>query len=278
MKIFSKTLGKEVDVECIEKEQDGQMMVVIKHASLQNLIYNELGIGKDPDCIRIEDARPHSPYPVYKCTIWDKERERCVVGIGSGKPATLTTKIANNYADESASNRAFDRAAILYLQIPARQLSEEEVGIFLPEDITPTINSTPNIQDNDQDIAIVEAPLQIPDMPTYEDDGEEEEFKDAPIVDVKSEPQPEPETVATEEIMTAPTEPDPEPEKAADDNGDYIIDFGKYGGNATPLRDIVADPMGLEWAKKCAKIQNPNPKIADKINVIKDYLAANNLI
>ena len=276
MKIFSNTIGRELDVDVIQKEQDGKVMTVITHASLLNIIYNELNICKDPDCIKMEDARPHSPYPVYRCTIWDKERNRCVIGIGSGKPETLTAEIASNYADESASNRAFDRAAITYLQFPGRQLSEEEVGIFLPEDITPVIpEATPMdikmpvssqaVQDEIVDSSPVEPIMAAPISSTTETVEEEPEtpFAEAPIDN----------TPDVDEVEAVPTADIP-----ADENGDFIVDFGKYEKTPTKLRDVVADEKGLEWAKKCASIPKPNAKIVDKIQVIKDYLNANKLI
>ena len=127
MKLYSKTANQELEVDVMTKEQNGQVLTVIKHASLQDIIYNQLAICKGPENISI-DLLSHNPYPVYRCTIWDKERDRYAVGIGSGKPETLAAGIASDYADESASNRAFDRAAITYLQFPGRQLSEGELG------------------------------------------------------------------------------------------------------------------------------------------------------
>lgn len=261
MKIYSKTIGQEIEVDTMEKEQNGQVMTVIKHASLMDVIYNQLDICKDPECIKIEDARPHSPYPVYRCTIWDKERQRVAIGIGSGKPETLTAGIAADYADESASNRAFDRAAITYLQFPGRQLSEEEVGIFLPEDITAAI---PNVSEE------IDIPYQQGDLI---DSSPVEPIASAPISSVEVEPEIE----TMEPFMNAPIEEEPEV-SVPDVNGDVIIDFGKYQSDPKKLSDIVATEDGLEWAKRCTKIKAPKPSIVDQINTIKTYLEANGLM
>lgn len=251
MKLYSNTVGRELDVDTMEKEQNGQYLTVIKHASLMDIIYNQLGICKDPDCIRIEDARPNSPYPVYKCTIWDKENGRCTVGIGSGKPETLPAGIPSDYADESASNRAFDRAAITYLQFPGRQLSEEEVGIFLPMDF--------------------EATVELPDEPI--DDEPVPPIKDAPI-----------KTQVGDNFNDAMNPPEDTEEKADEpaveetpsiDTSDLeaigakIVQFGKYKNKPMTVKELCETDS--TWVDGCIKITTPSVSIKDSVDALRIY-------
>jgi hypothetical protein len=269
MKLYSKTANQELEVDVMTKEQNGQVLTVIKHASLQDIIYNQLAICKGPENISI-DLLSHNPYPVYRCTIWDKERDRYAVGIGSGKPETLAAGIASDYADESASNRAFDRAAITYLQFPGRQLSEEEVGIFLPGDLISSVD-TP-IQDEEQ-------PMVNEPVPT---------IKSAPITQTTEgdfanamNPPVEPEAPAAEETnVEQPVENTPAPTDAsavdAATVGAKIISFGKYSSN--PLTVAEACDHDLDWVLKCVKITHPSDAIKDDIEALRAYVTAKVLI
>lgn len=250
MKLYSKTAGKELDVDIMQKEQDGQVLTVIKHASLMDIIYNQLNVCKDPDCIKMEDARPHSPYPVYKCTIWDKESNRCCVGIGSGKPETLPAGIPLNYADESASNRAFDRAAITFLQFPGRQLSEEEVGIFLPIDLEPAIE----MPETSEDMPMANEPVpQIKNAPIKTQVADNFEGMNPPE-EAKSEE-------TTDKVEDKPID--------ANTAGARIITFGKYKNNPKTVKEIYEEDRA--WVDKCLAIANPNPTIKDDIDALRIY-------
>lgn len=258
MKLYSKTIERELDVETMEKEQNGQILTVIKHASLMDIIYNQIELCKDPDCIKIEDARPNSPYPVYKCTLWDKTRNRCTVGIGSGKPETLPAGIPADYADESASNRAFDRAAITYLQFPGRQLSEEEVGIFIPVDLTPSVD-LPEEPMNDEPVpAIKEAPIktQVADNFTG--------AMNPPVETPTEEPAKEDEVDAPAEATSSETN-DEELEMI----GAKIIQFGKYKNSPITVKEVCESD--LVWVDCCLKIEHPSVTIADSIEALRTY-------
>lgn len=257
MKLYSKTVGRELDVDIMEKEQNGQVLTVIKHASLVDIIYNQLEICKDPECIQYEDAREHSPYPVYKCTIWDKERNRCAVGIGSGKPESLAPGIATDYADESASNRAFDRAAITYLQFPGRNLSDNELDMFLPIDLEAVID-LPAATSDEEEMTMVNEPVpQIKDAPIKTQVTEEFTGMNPPIEDAE---EPVVETV-------------PEPTSGNDGDvasaGAHIITFGKYKGNPKTVAEVCAED--LVWVDKCLGIANPNPSIKADIDALRVY-------
>ena len=135
MRLFSKTIDSEVEVDTYDQTQpNGDTLTLIKHYSLQNIIFNQLNLAKDPDSVQLIRENNES-YPVYKCIIWDKERNRCVTGVGSARPESLESDIAKKYPDETASNRAFDRAAFVYLQFPGKQLSDVEMGLYLPINI-----------------------------------------------------------------------------------------------------------------------------------------------
>lgn len=260
MKLYSKTVGAELDVDIMTKEQNGQLLTVIKHASLVDIIYNQLGICTDPECIQYEDAREHSPYPVYKCTIWDKERKRCAVGIGSGKPESLAPGIATDYADESASNRAFDRAAITYLQFPGKNLSDNELDMFLPIDLEAVID-LPNEEmsmDNEPVPTIKDAPIRT---------QVEDSFPMNPPVEaeVKTEVETQVEEPVVEEAPAteAPTT------SAIATAGAHIITFGKYKTNPRTVAEVCTDDLG--WVDKCLGITNPNPSIKADIDALRLY-------
>lgn len=257
MKLYSKTVGAELDVDIMTKEQNGQLLTVIKHASLVDIIYNQLELCKDPECIQYEDAREHSPYPVYKCTIWDKERKRCAVGIGSGKPESLAPGIATDYADESASNRAFDRAAITYLQFPGKNLSDNELDMFLPIDLEAVIDLP-----SEEEMSMVNEPVPpIKDAPIrtqVEDNFPMNPPVEEAEVETKVEEVPE-ETLAT----AAPTTAD------VASAGAHIITFGKYKNNPKTVAEVCADD--LVWVDKCLGIANPNPSIKADIDALRLY-------
>lgn len=269
MKLYSKTAGRELEVETMEKNQNGQTLTVIKHASLQDIIYNQLEICKDPECIKV-DLLSHNPYPVYRCTIWDKTLGRCAVGIGSGKPETLTAGIASDYADESASNRAFDRAAIVYLQFPGRQLSEEEVGLFLPADLLAAIEP----QDT-QDEPISQEPIptikQAPITQTVQNDN----FANAmnPPVEDTTVTEPAKEEPAAE-ISTETTS------NADFDNVDVagakLITFGKYKRDPKTVAEVCAED--LKWVESCLNIKNPSESIKSDIEALRAYATAKGMI
>lgn len=264
MKLYSKTAGRELDVDVMEKDQGGQILTVIKHASLQDIIYNQLEVCKDPECIKM-DLLSHNPYPVYRCTIWDKTLGRCAIGIGSGKPETLTAGIASDYADESASNRAFDRAAITYLQFPGRQLSEEEVGIFLPMDLISSIE----VPETDEPMSQEPIPA-IKQAPITQTTQINDNFANAmnPPVEEKVEEK-------TEETVEKPTETSAEVSDF-DTAGTRLIAFGKYKINPKTVAEVCEED--LKWVESCLSIKNPSASIKADIDALRAYATAKGMI
>ena len=258
MKLFSKTLGQDVEVDVFDQTQpDGQVLTIIKHYSLQDIIYNQLNLAKDPDAVQLIRENNES-YPVYKCIIWDKERNRCVPGVGSAKPESLTSDIARNYADETASNRAFDRAAILYLQFPGKQLSDFEMGIFLPIDLNdeqlPTQTVAPETSSDIVDSAPTEPIVSAPIGSVVEEEpAEEMPFANAPI----------------ETPMTPPVDESSSSEVEA--AGNFVIDFGKYKGAPETVKNILATQDGIEWTDKILKIKTPAPHLRESIEALRTY-------
>lgn len=267
MKLYSKTAGRELDVEVMEKDQGGQILTVIKHASLQDIIYNQLEVCKDPECIKV-DLLSHNPYPVYRCTIWDKTLNRCAVGIGSGKPETLTAGIASDYADESASNRAFDRAAITYLQFPGRQLSEEEVGIFLPMDLVSAID-LPETADEPICQEPIPAIKQAPITQTTQADN----FNNAmnPPVETKTEVVEEVKETASEVASETTAEV-----SDVDAAGTRLIAFGKYKLNPKTVAEVCDED--LKWVESCLSIKSPSASIKADIDALRAYATAKGMI
>lgn len=122
-KIKSNYLKTEFSVDLFEKLDDfGGALKIIRHASLEDIIVNQL----DDVFFDYEIIKADKDHSVIKCIISDKKGRR-VVDVGESLPATLTTEIAQNYPVLTASQRAFDRAAIKYLNIPGKIYSDLEI-------------------------------------------------------------------------------------------------------------------------------------------------------
>lgn len=255
MRLFSKTIDSEVEVDTYDQTQpNGDTLTLIKHYSLQNVIFNQLNLAKDPDSVQLIRENNES-YPVYKCIIWDKERNRCVTGVGSARPESLESDIAKKYPDETASNRAFDRAALVYLQFPGKQLSDVEMGLYLPININEDTNE---IIDSSPVDPIASAPI----GETVQEVAEEETpFMNAPVnEELIEEPDPEPDVTESDDIAKA---------------GDTVIQFGKYRDNPTKVRDILNTEEGMDWVTKLLRVSNPSKDLVpflDALRIYKDSL------
>ncbi len=113
--VISKYTGIEfeVDVEEIEVEP-GRIISNITHESLERIIFNEI---PEEYGVKVSVPEPLSvnvSHPVILRTISDN-KGRCIRKLGEASPGTLTTQIAKDYPVTMADTRAFDRAAIAYL-------------------------------------------------------------------------------------------------------------------------------------------------------------------
>lgn len=174
MKIFSNYAGKDLDFDVMEKIVDGKNMILIKHDSLRDIIYNQLKLSAKGYITYnyVSTDRDHS---VVECTIDDGEG-RVSTELGEAVPETLDNAIANSYPTLTAAQRAFDRAAILLLGLQGKQLSNSEMCEFLDIDFEAsfqkeqleTMNQdvTDLINDEDNESYFMNKPVEMPEQTT----------------------------------------------------------------------------------------------------------------
>lgn len=123
-KVESRYLKRTFEVASYESQENGDTIQVISHEALENIIHNqipaEVGVRYD-----FQDMCITRNHCVVRCTITDAAGRR-VQQIGETVPETLETEISKNYPALMASNRAFDRAVIRYLDLPGKTLSNLE--------------------------------------------------------------------------------------------------------------------------------------------------------
>lgn len=151
-KLFSKYLNMEFAVTTSEVAEGGDTILVVSHDSLETVIHDmiplEQGVMYDYD-ILINDAS----HPVIKCTVCDAKGRR-VQAIGEASVDSLETEIARKYPVIMAAQRAFDRAAIRYLNFPGKTFSSAENARPVPaqgeyQPATAALNKTEE-RDRDQ--------------------------------------------------------------------------------------------------------------------------------
>lgn len=103
----------EIDLEEIEVEP-GRVISNITHESLERIIFNEIPEDYGVKVSVPEPVNINVAHPVILRTISDN-KGRCIRKLGEASPNTLTTQIAKDYPVTMADTRAFDRAAIAYL-------------------------------------------------------------------------------------------------------------------------------------------------------------------
>ena len=138
MELKSKALNANFEFVTFEKKGDrGQNIRIILHDSLQDVIHNQVKTGLRYSFEIVSADPAHS---VVICSMTDKDG-REVREIGESIPKTLDSEIASNYPTLIASQRAFDRAAIRYLDLPGKVFSNMEIDI---SDITDVYSGSPS--------------------------------------------------------------------------------------------------------------------------------------
>lgn len=123
-KVLSRYLKQEFEVASYESQENGESVQVISHEALEDIVHNQIPAEMNVryDFTDMAITRNHC---VIRCTVSDKDGRR-VQAIGETVPETLETEISQNYPALMASQRAFDRAVIRYLNIPGKVLSSLE--------------------------------------------------------------------------------------------------------------------------------------------------------
>ena len=122
--IRSNYFEKDFRVDMYERfdEIEGALKI-IKHSSLEDIIVNQI----DDTIYDYDIIKANVDHAVVKCVISNKNGRRAV-GIGESLPSTLMTEISTKYPVLIASQRAFDRAAISFLNIPGKVYSDLELS------------------------------------------------------------------------------------------------------------------------------------------------------
>lgn len=244
MQIHSNYTNSLLDFDVMEKEalSSGSPITVIKHDSLRDVIYNTLNITNSGK-IEYKYINSSVEHAVVECTI-DDGKGKVATEIGEAVPATLENDIARNYPVLIASQRAFDRAAILLLDLPGKQLSNDEVGIFIPADFVAGVDCQVSaleevIEDSSEnDESYV--PAQIPE-------GVDAIIEDAP-----------------EEVFEAPN--------VNAERLEYLENYIPHVKNNTTLTIKAWYESDPNYIEKLAKVPNPAPVIKEAVENIREYL------
>lgn len=262
MKIKSAYCNKELDFDVVEKPDPNtnQTMLLIKHDSLRDVIYNQLKITKN-GAVDYNYVKADTDHAVVECIIDDGEG-RVVKEIGEAVPQTLENDVARSYPVLIASQRAFDRAAILLLMLAGKQLSNGEMGEFLALDLEPAIPKDiaetadmDDIDDNQSDeIPYMNAPIEnvMMDIPDGIDNVEEA-------------------SATSESEVTETAEPVDNSARITE-IGNTVFGVGKYSGKPNTIAQIQT--TDAEYFRKLLQIPKPAASLAEKLALVREYVEA----
>ena len=287
MQLQSKSLNQVFDFVTFEREERGRVIQIIMHDSLEDVIHNQTkDVHYEFDVISTD--RAHS---VVKCTMFNKDGTRNIVAIGESLPETLDNAIAQNYPTLIASQRAFDRAAIRFLDLPGKVLSNTEMSFL--EDImdTTVIEDVPSepvkksggivssvVEDSGDDNISINTGMEIEDIV---DDSDTniivDDIVDDTVVVTEDSTEDiivEEEVVVTEDVSDDSLPFDIETDDSDDDIGNYMITMnGKYATAGKTISEIYkTDASWIEWI--AANFVPRNPVAEKDVEQIKKFVAS----
>ncbi len=246
-----------------------QPMLLIKHDSLRDVLYNQLNITQSGS-INYNYVKADKDHGVVECTI-DDGKGRVVKEIGEAVPETLRGDIAQVYPTLIASQRAFDRAAILLLKLAGKQLSSSEMSEFISVDLEPAILKSDvmedqQVLDDGNDVEpYASAPIStdndmmiIPDGIDNVISEDETPVEEAPVTPSEEVPVEENQTVIedlSDKIKQL---------------GDMVFNAGKYTGKPDTIAQIYANDK--EYFTKLLKIAHPAESLADALSHVREYV------
>lgn len=242
-KVLSRYLKQEFEVASYESQENGESVQVISHEALEDIVHNQIPAEKNVryDFTDMAITRNHC---VIRCTVSDKDGRR-VQAIGETVPETLETEISQNYPALMASQRAFDRAVIRYLNIPGKVLSSLEN----PDKDAVNHGET---KVNLDEVAPDKAPVKT-GVPASADNGEPKPTA-APVNNApqKSAGAPQEASGAPQKPQTPVTTQPPAQNNAAAETvkgpGAVVCDVGRYRKEPKTIAAIYAeDPGYLSW-------------------------------
>lgn len=222
MKLMSEYLQRELEFATIQEvdEASGEPIHIIPHESLVSLA-KELNLSISD---RVIYAGPNEA--VMSCTISDGTKS--ISWIGESNPETLDNEIKKKFRFTMAWNQAFDRALIIFLQIPDRRIKsdmEMDINPANKRELGPQISgNNPYTQKNNSKTP---APAPANTKPVQ------------PVQPVQQAPK------AQQPKQSANTE---EPTATVEGDANTLIDFGKYDGNPQPIKSVYKDDWEfLRW-------------------------------
>ena len=281
MKIKSGYTKQELDFDVVEKVDTitGHVLFLIKHDSLRDVVYNQLRLTESGGSVKYNYIKADKDHSVVECVISDG-KGRVATEIGEATIETLDNSITISYPTLTASQRAFDRSAILLLMLSGKNLSNNELMEFVPEDYeavasipAESIGIMPAEEDvsntvfvegiGEMDKKVLDEADEIFGSPDGEDEEEivvdENQFAEAPISVNQTD----------NEVETMPAE---EETPNNDELANYIPMVGKNKGEKKTIKEIDSTKEGHDYLIKLTNLAKPNPSIVADIEKIKMYL------
>lgn len=127
MSMYSKYFGKEIELSAIESVSNGEVVLVVPHDDLVDVIINSQDAIDNNIQAHTAPIVVEPGHYAFLCTISDKNGRR-VEEIGESTIDTLETVIARGYPALMAFKRSFDAAAIRFLGLPGKLYSDQQIS------------------------------------------------------------------------------------------------------------------------------------------------------
>lgn len=232
MKIHSEYLKKDFQIKGDK----------ICHEDLEDIIINQLNLKYKFKIKEIDD------HPAVLCTI--EGDDRCIQAIGEADEDEKSPTVL-------AGERAFDKAACLYLNIKIES-SDENIVIEEESEETMEVVSAPIVVAEEKEEEIVPAEAEVvsePELveePKVIEETEKTEVVEPPVIEK------EPEII-------------PELEPIPEERPDPIITIGRYKGANKKASEVVKTDRS--WAEFIVdKMKNAAPPLSNQINAMNDFL------
>ena len=227
--IKSNYLNEEFEASCWEMSQGGRTITIVEHAAFEDIVFNRLA-KLDGFKHSIEPIVGFS-HPVVKCIMRDNTG-REITAIGEAHPDTLVNSISKQNPVIMAGNRAFDRAAIRFLNLDGKVYSSEEIPDSDNSNESSSMSSKSETT-TDDDITIIEE-IEAPDDANNANPNTKAETDDY-------------------------------------DSGATVINFGKYRGKNKTVAEIwSSDPSWADYSTKM-NLDSCGETTKKQIRALKDY-------
>lgn len=241
-KIYSRYLTTFYEVNSNKvHNDDGTEEEIVTHRSLEDIILNQL-----PEELGFTyrfEPWPNSHHAVVSCIMSDK-KGRQVQTVGEAVSITLDTKVAKDNPTAIAAQRAFDKAATKYLALESKAVIKDEPTSAVP--------AAPKAEEKPKTIktSVVsknEAPMNS--APMVDEDLEVVEDAVIQYADL----------IEEEEFATPDNSAENDTANAKNNDGDVIINMGRYARNPQKLSYIYEnDQKWLSYVTEKVQITDAN--------------------